>query len=878
MHSNTANNWFIAGHKFSSRKNLLCKFLFAAAVLLSSASIAAPKIEIQKPNRNEIYLGESLNFDVRVHQWNERMGVPDTATIKGAEVLLLGSNYSSHQYITIVNGRRRVTGFTGRTFTYQIRPLKEGRFPVGPISIKADNVLLKEGGFYIDVKPLESQDYVRISLLGSRDSVLVSEPFKITMQLDIKAVEEKAFRNRPPIHYSKPPHLTIPFLNLDPATTHGLVLPELNKILQPIVTGSRDPGFSINKFTLQRNPFGNPFSFNFDGMGNASLAKFNPLRKLVVINNTPYHRYSVGLTYIPKTEGSHTFGPIEFKGSIISGVENGAYAIFKEIFAIGPAVTIRVIPPPEENRPATFTGGVGSSLTVDARLDTETCNVGDPLTITLETTGNVSIENLRPPLLSQMTNLVENFRVYDDSVKSETLPRGKRYQYRIRPINPGTLEIPPIGVSYYNTTDRKYVTAYSAPIPVRANAIQQISSEDILGPDTNAVNSATISLNYAGENSNFAITISSEGAEPPEPLIGQNHLIALLAMPLLCLASWLGRFLFLLMPGTRRRRRHKQALPRARTQLTNLKKGKGNRELTDGSMLLNAVRNYITERFDNDSSSATPGDISAQLQKLNVPDDTVQEITKILELHFNQEFSGASDRIDTAKDASVVSDLLSQVEDSQRKPRKRVKTVSILPLLLLLPICQTLAAPGQEREFAWNEANARVGAARTPEEFLDAAHIYHKIERLGGGGAELFYNTAIALREAEQHDAAMRYLLRAERYSGKTPELRAALLATQRSLEDAPDASLPWYRVPLFWHYDIALHTRIWICIAFFNLLCLGFLLRIFNQRAPASILITVGLAGVVIFGSSALSSIHQERYDATIPLPILQEVSPPQD
>ena len=53
-----------------------------------------------------------------------------------------------------------------------------------------------------------------------------------------------------------------------------------------------------------------------------------------------------------------------------------------------------------------YTGGIGASMQAAVELDTQTCRVGDPLSLALTISGDINIENLSPPRLSKTSGCV----------------------------------------------------------------------------------------------------------------------------------------------------------------------------------------------------------------------------------------------------------------------------------------------------------------------------------------------------------------------------------------------------------------------------------------------------------------------------------------
>jgi len=71
--------------------------------------------------------------------------------------------------------------------------------------------------------------------------------------------------------------------------------------------------------------------------------------------------------------------------------------------------------------------------------------------------------------------------------------------------------------------------------------------------------------------------------------------------------------------------------------------------------------------------------------------------------------------------------------------------------------------------------------------------------------------------------------------------------------------ALPWYRFPLFWHYGIPGPTRMTIAVCAFFFCWIALILGAAGPHRTARRLLILALAILVLFGSSILTSLHQE-------------------
>ena len=196
-----------------------------------------------------------------------------------------------------------------------------------------------------------------------------------------------------------------------------------------------------------------------------------------------------------------------------------------------------------------------------------------------------------------------------------------------------------------------------------------------------------------------------------------------------------------------------------------------------------------------------------------------------------------------------------------------------LVLLFLTPRISVAGSrplsPGMD--FETQMAISEMLTASKPAEFEQAAQALERLIRGGARNGTLFYDYGTMLLMANHPEEAYRAFLRAERYSGSNPQIRHnMLMALSKKGADITVARLPWYRIPLFWHYRLSGRTRLTVAAAAFLALCIAILLRRLHRPEPYRILLTAALATLILFGSSALTSVYQEAH-ATIgiaPLP----------
>ena len=832
--------------------------LLIVAAIVSPARAADIALEVTA-NRADIYLGESVLLTVNVSGISESPQ-PDMSGIRDCAVRLLDSrNQSSHQ-ITIVNGRIQRTDFSGWTLAYEVTPQIAGRVTIGPVRLTADGRTLTAPGPSIQVSGIEAQDDVRIGIRASRDTVLVDEPFDIALTIAIREPQPGAS----PLDAAAPPSLNVGYL--DGAAIAGLDMPDVRGTLQRLLLqGRNQPGFLINSYTVPRDPFSMDNFFNMDDFRSQSPARFQFENAAKEEGGKRYVEYSLKLTYTPKEEGTYTFGPALFKGDIVQGIDAAGRKAMKRVFAVGPASAVRVIPPPDKGRPPSYVGVIGSDLQVDAALDTQNCNVGDPLTLTLTISGNVNLKQLVPVDLTSQTNLTRSFRVYEDSVQVRTREGGtKEYAYTIRPIQSGTLEVPPIDVSFYDIKTRAYKTVQSRPIPLVVRQVAEVGRDTVIDTTTNRPAAGGPTMR-ASRLVIAPLDVEPAGAEDNPISMASWQVVAAIAAPGVYALVLSLAYAMVWFKRVAAKRRRKNAYAWAADILTQT------RTVTDGNpadaraAVWSALRHYLADRFGVPEAGFTPADAHRLLAQRNLPPESVARFCAFLENCFNSSYtSGAGGSAGLPEACAQAAAMLPSIEATFASPPARHRSPDVLLCLVALAGCMSTARGDnlQERWFIWDQANSKMTTAATAGEARQAAEAYLGLVGMGVRNGPLFYDLGTALLKAGRYDDALSSLLRAERYMGSTPEIRRNLLIAVRQKAKDPDASLPWYRLLLAWHYGLPVSWRITVAVLAFVLIWPGLLLRWLGLRRLGAGLLAIALIVWVLYGSSAAATWHQEGLD----------------
>ncbi len=847
------------------------KSTFARGTLLSALLLgllaAPPPVHADEPsievsvNRDRIYLGESFILNVKIAGVDQRQA-PEIPDLRRCGVKVLGSQDISNYSITIINGRMQRQGFSGRIFAFELTPEVAGTFNAGPVVVRAGGKILSAAIPEITVTGIARQDLVAISVTASRPAVLVDEPFDITLNVRIRRLTGP-YAAAEPLFPAAPPVLTVPYL--DAREIEGLKGPDVGALLRSKLAKRNQPGLAINNFTVQNDPFDFGSFFNGGDPFAQRPAAFVLDQQPVEDKGVAYLDYRMTVSYVPQQEGTHTFGPVVFKGQVPVTVNDQGQASGTEVFAVGPAVTVRVIPPPEEDRPESYVGAIGSNLTVQAALDAQTCNVGDPLTLTLTLTGPVSMGNVFPPRLSLQTNLLERFEIYDDSVKTVRQDAGRQFAYTIRPRQAASTELPPIAVSYYDVNVRAYRTAFTDPLPIKVRQSAEVTASQIIGNVTGPVVRSTrlasdVDLAPAG------LSLDPRGARTTA-LWGSTPLMLILlgtgpfALGIMVTVAWALRR----HAAHRHIRRVRAARRRAERAIR--QNASASDEATQRHLHLCAtLREFMCDRLSMPAAALTPADMAALLRQHGAPPERAQEFRALMERHFNNSYGAPDvpapthDELDAAcRIVSALDRELARPKMADTTPATGVARLLLIGCALQAPFSASALMP-DESEFVWNEANTALAAAHGPRDYLAAAEQYQRLVDAGVRNAPLFFNQGTAFLLADRYDDAMRVLARAERYAGSRGDIARNLQIARARKAGLKARVTLWERVLLFWHYRVPSAMRFPLAAVGFSALWLSLALRKTRLGIAARWLMAVALLLLILFGSSAVTTLVQEQ------------------
>ena len=191
-------------------------------------------------------------------------------------------------------------------------------------------------------------------------------------------------------------------------------------------------------------------------------------------NGRPY-RTTTWSQYVmfPQMTGKLQIPSITFEGIVVQQNRNidpfeaffnggsGYIEVKKKIVA--PGIDIEVVPLPE--RPAGFSGGVGH-FTVSASLNKTETKANDPVSVRITVSGTGNLKLVKQPQIE----LPKDFDKYEPKVTDKTklttagIEGSMIYDILIVPRHQGHYDIPPVSLTYFDTSSKTYKTVTSEPL------------------------------------------------------------------------------------------------------------------------------------------------------------------------------------------------------------------------------------------------------------------------------------------------------------------------------------------------------------------------------------------------------------------------------
>jgi len=392
-------------------------FALVAATLLEGAAFAATFTA--SLDRDSMTLGEQVTLSLKFDgaQPQDAPGIPNIA---GLQFQYVGPSSS----FSFINGETK----SSITFNYIVTAQHDGEFTIPALRANI-------GGQQLDSPPLKIIVYK------------VTPPTTTAVNSGNEIAFMKFAFPKPKVYVGEP------------------VVAQLKLYL-------RDDVQNISGFQMT--------SSTTDGFSAGKTAELSNQRRRVQIGNRVYTEIPLAMPLTAVRSGAFSLGP--FTASVVAilpGQNQGGDPVFNQFFNRGEqkqltlateVVNVQVLPLPEENKPADFSGAVGS-FEMSATAGPAKVTVGDPITVRVQISGRGALDTVT--LSTQ--DAWRDFKTYPPTAKLETgdqfgFQGTKTFEQIISPLNTDVHELPPLAFSFFNPEDGRYHTLKSAVVPLTVQA------------------------------------------------------------------------------------------------------------------------------------------------------------------------------------------------------------------------------------------------------------------------------------------------------------------------------------------------------------------------------------------------------------------------
>ena len=573
---------------------------------LQAVCFAAEPVTVQAfAEKQEVTVGESFLLQIKI-EGDDSPAEPDLSSLQDFTVEPKGGGQNNRESITIINGKINRVSEHGYVFQYLLTPKRDGMASIPAIEITAGGKTLLTQPIPIRVtKPVVSDEFMLRMSLADTESY-VGQPLVLTV---------KWYVNRNIAEFK----FDLPFLE-----DQGFIFADLPE----------DSGYQGQDAIPLNLPGGKVIARKGQEGQHATVT----LRKVLIPREPGEYNLGRGAVYSKIITGYQQKRPGQpfedfFNKDFLNDMFGRRQAVYKQLVTESNDLKLKVLPLPEENRPAAFSGLVGQ-YSIAAEASPTEVNVGDPITLNIMVTGAEFLDNVELPPLNNQPDIRDKFKVPEETGPGEIDGRVKVFTQTIRAKQPSVKEIPSIHLNYFNPETRQYESADTKAIPLQVNATKIVTARDAEGIASGITKKELASLNkgiahnYVGEE-----ILQNEEVEVASWLSSPFGLALVLFPP--------GLYLLVLVPIYIKRKRQqdaetlqaRKALAEFSKAVAKLQKESHRQDLQQiVSRLDEAMRIYFSKRLLMPPGALVYKELADRLQQYDVDSTLLAELKKILDL------------------------------------------------------------------------------------------------------------------------------------------------------------------------------------------------------------------------------------------------------
>ena len=713
---------------------IVCMMLAVITAIAQTLTGSAP---------SHVAVGEQFRLTYTVNTQNVsdfRAGdIPDELEV------LIGPNRSMQSSYQMINGHTSST--SSITYTYIVSATKNGSFTIPPAHIVAggktiasNSLTIKVSGTASSSRQRQQRDDEGTELRDAGSHISGSDLF----------IKVSANKNR--VHEQEPIWLTYKVYTLVSLTQLRGDMPDLKSFYSQEVDLPQQKSFLLE-----------------------------------TVNGRPY-RTCTWSQYVmfPQMTGKLQIPSITFEGIVVQQNRNidpfeaffnggsGYIEVKKKIVA--PGIEIQVDPLPE--RPANFSGGVGK-FTISAQLDKTETKANDPVSMRIIISGIGNLKLMKQPVI----NVPKDFDKYEPKVTDKTklthngIEGSMIYDVLIVPRHQGKYEIPPVELTYFDTSENAYKTIKSEGFTLDvAKGSGAASVSDFSGQDLQELSK---DIRY--------IKLGDTRQRPLDDFFfgSTAYWISLVILALIFIT------LFIVfrqraidnanVTKMRGKKANKVATKRLKQAAKLMQAGKASAFYDE---VLRALWGYVGDKLNIPVEQLSHDNISQKLSERSVDDDTISLFIGALDECEFERYAPGDPKGNMNKVYDKAMTAIERIEDTMKKKRSG-KTTAVVLLLLLFPLG------------AGAVTKSEADSAYVRGQYQQAIADYEALLKQGGS-AELYYNLGNAYYRTENVTKAVLNYERALQLSPGDRDIRFNLqIARSKTIDKiVPESEMffiTWY-------------------------------------------------------------------------------------
>lgn len=536
------------------------------------------------------------------------------------------------------------------------------------------------------------------------------------------------------------------------------------------------------------------------------------------VNGKPYRTvtWSQYVMY-PQMTGKMEIPSITFKGIVVQ--QNRSVDPFEAFFnggsgyvevkrnIVAPSIKIDVLPLPQ--KPANFSGGVGK-FNISAQLNKNELKAGDPLSLRIVVGGIGNLKLIKQPVV----NFPKDWDKYDPKVTDKTkltsngLEGNMIYDILAVPRNQGHYTIPPVELTYYDTSLNQYKTIKTQSFEI------EVAKGD---------GSRSSVVDYSKDQPKDIKDIKKGDAELHSVdnfFFGSVGYLMSLLIPFVAFVALLVIFRkraidnadLVKMKG---KKANKIATKRLRQANKLMLAGKSN-EFYDE--VLRALWGYVGDKLNMPAEKLSRENISEKLQSHNVDDNTISKFVSAIDDCEMMRFAPGDPEGNMNKTFESAMTAIMEIEKVMNKKSNKAKASGfsfVLMILMLMPLSAN-AITKQNADDEYAKGN-----------YQQAIKDYQEILKTGVS-SEIYYNLGNAYYRTDNITQALLAYERALQLSPGDNDIRFNLQYARSKTIDKITPETEMFFVT--WYHSLVNFTSVdrWANTAIFSIVMALLLILVF--------------------------------------------------